>query len=68
MAVACKLKGGNVIPIRKGIPTDTKEPQTEISNHASICAKCGFGASPTNRWRPVMETSSCPMCGSKIKR
>ena len=68
MAAACRLKDGNVITIKKGILTGVKEYQAEISHQTSVCANCGFGASSTNRWQPVMKTISCPMCGSKNKR
>ena len=68
MAVTCRVRDNNVIPIRKGIIISVKESFTELLNQVYVCANCGFGTALEKKWQPVMETSCCPMCGSRKKR
>lgn len=68
MAVASRVGDNKVIPIRKGIISNVKEHSAGLPNQAFVCANCGYGSAPGIRWQPVMEASSCPMCGSQEKR
>jgi len=68
MVGACRVRDNKVIPIRDGIIISVKENITELLNRAFVCANCGFGTALERKWRPVMETSCCPMCGSQKKR